>query len=398
MRIAFFTDSFYPELSGITDAITILGKGLAERGHHVLFVAPHYSKHDYKKANFKKSELDLGPNISVKRLPSFKTPDSPNGQGRIGLPIGVSIPYLKKFKPDVIHTQTPFGPGLEALLDAKILKVPLVGTNHTPFSEFMAYTPIRNKWATKKMLNYFSWYYNKCLFTTTPCQSLLDEMQTYGFKKPGQMLPNAIELDRFSPIRNDEEKNVLKKEYRLSPHTVLYTGRLAPEKKIDVTMRAIALAKKEIPDIQFAITGHGSAAQELKNLAKELGIEENVHFLGFVDKAIFPDLYRASDLFVIMSTAESQSLSLMQAMASGLPAIGADARALPEYIDKQSGVIVPVGDHHTLAKEMVRILNDKNLAYKLGQGGVRAVKQYHTDIIVSEWEKIYKHAIEIRKK
>ena len=106
-----------------------------------------------------------------------------------------------------------------------------------------------------------------------------------------------------------------------------------------------------------------------------------------------PLLYKASDLFVIMSVAESQSLSLMQAMSSGIPSIGANARALPEYINKESGVIVEPGDTKKLAEEMIKILSDDNLAEKLGQGGIDTSKICDPQRISEEWEKIYNEAI-----
>ena len=396
MKIAIFSDNFYPELSGITDSIILLGQQLAKNGHKVVFVVPKYSKKDYQKIGLKKEEPELGENISIKRLFSIKYFHSPTKQGRIVIPTGKGIKLMKEFAPDIIHTNTPFGTGREAWQAAKILNIPIVGTSHTPHSEFMKYGlsgPINTKWVQEKILRNFASYYNNCSFVSAPCNSLFEEMIKYGFNKPHEKLSNPIYLKDFYPVSSQKEKNDLKKVFNFSRKTIVYTGRLAEEKKVDVIIRAFKIVSERIPDTNLAIAGHGEAQSGLKKISEELLISKKVDFLGYVENKKMPLLYKASDLFVIMSVAESQSLSLMQAMSSGIPSIGANARALPEYINKESGVIVEPGDTKKLAEEMIKILSDDNLAEKLGQGGIDTSKICDPQRISEEWEKIYNEAI-----
>ena len=395
MKIAIFSDSFYPELSGITDSITFLGKALALRGHKIVYFAPRYSEKNYKTSNLAQTEQDLGANIRVIRLPSIPYPFSPNNQGRIAIPIGSGLMAMKQCAPDVIHTQTSMGPGIEAMLSSRLLKIPLVGTNHTPISEFMKSSP---NWLVQAALNYTSWYYNRCCFVSAPCQSLLDEMKSHGFNSPSKPVPNPIDTKAFTPVKDLNEKKDLKNLLGFSNFTILYTGRLAPEKQVDVIVKAVALAAKQIPDISFAATGHGSSEKYLKELTEKLGIQDRVKFLGFVKDQEYPLLYKASDVFVIMSKAESQSLSLMDAMLTGLPVIGADARALPEYIDEKSGVVVPVGNDLKLSEAIIDLYNNPKKATKLGHGGIASASRYAPPLIAEIWEKIYQDAISSNKK
>ncbi|OGF26936.1 hypothetical protein A2242_02880 [Candidatus Falkowbacteria bacterium RIFOXYA2_FULL_47_9] len=390
MNVAIFSDNFYPELSGITDSLVFFLQGLAANGHQVFFVAPRYRARDYQKGAPR--ELALGPAIHTARLWSIRYPYSPTRQSRITLPCGRGVLLLKKFSPDVIHTNSPFGAGIEALLAAKFLRVPLVGTNHTSISEFMAYGSIHFHWLSQTILRYFSWYYNRCAFLTAPCRSLLEEMERYGLRAPHQPVPNPIDTARFVPVDTAARKAAWQHRFHVSGQVILYTGRLAPEKHVDVIIRAFAQLRKELPDITLLLAGRGSAENALRSLTQTLGVAGNVRFLGFVDNATLPLLYQASDLFVIMSTAESQSLSLMQAMASALPVIGARARALPEYIDKTSGLLVKPGDADALTKTMQTILSDNVLARKLGAGGRKAVARYALPAIVKIFEKIYTEA------
>jgi glycosyltransferase involved in cell wall biosynthesis len=394
MKIAIVSDFFYPELSGVTDSISLLGKALGERGHQVLFLAPWYTKKDYEIARPGKSAADLGGNVSIKRLPAIRHPMSPTRQGRIALPIGKGLLDLYTFKPDVVYTHSIYGPGIEALIYSKLRRTPLVGTNHTPVSEFLPGVP---RILVRAILRYTSWYYNKCSFVSAPCKTLLDEMMDFGFKKNAGAIANPVDLLHFSPAKDEKEKKSHKIFFGLTSHTVLYTGRLGGEKKIDVIIRALAITQKTIPDISLAITGHGSAEDGLRKLAESLGISAKVKFLGFVDEAVYPNIYKGSDIFVIMSTAETQSLSLMQAMASGLPTIGARAWGLPEYIETKgehpSGIVLEPGDVEGLAETLVSLFKNQAHMKSLGEGGIEAVKKYAPEAIVKRWEDIFTAAV-----
>ncbi len=383
MKIAIFSDFFYPELSGITDSVLLLGKELSKRGHAIMFVVPWYSKKDYNVIKVIKND-DLGNNIIVKRLPSISVPFSPTKQMRSPIFLGLGIYWMWKFKPDIIHTHSPLIPGYEAWFASKLFKIPFVGTNHTPMSEFLK----GPKWFVNVVCRHYAKFYNKCKLVTAPSQYLIDYMISYGLKQKSRALSNPIDVSNFSPVKNEEEKKELKNKFGFLEKTILYTGRLAKEKHIDDIIRALAIISKDLPNINLAISGHGSAEGDLKKLAEDLGIKEKVNFLGFVDKEIYPLVYKASDLFVVMSTAESQCISLILAMVTGLPVIGANARALPEYIG-DNGIIVEVGDYKKLAEEMIKIFSDNKLAKKFSEDGILSVKGYSALAVAKKWEEIY---------
>jgi len=399
MKIAIFTDNFYPELSGITDSVLMLGTALARRGHSIIFVAPRYSKKDFAKAKLLFREANLAQNISVLRLPSIVYPNSPTGQSRIAIPLGFfgsTFRQLKKMKPDIIHTNSPFGSGIEALMISKLLKIPLVGTNHTPIVEFMAYSPFHPKWFVKIFVRYYSWYYNRCTFVSAPCNALLDDMTKHGFKKNNtdgkterKAISNPVLLDSFAPVQNDQIKTSLKKRFGFSPHTVLYAGRLAEEKHVNVIIRAIEIVKTKIPNICFVITGHGNAEASLKKLTADLHLEDVVRFMGYVDFAEFPLIYQASDLFAVMSTAETQCISLMQAFSCGIPGIVARAWGLPEYTGTEVGIIVEPDDAATLANTIVELFRNPARIKNMGTAAIESVKKYYPDAVAQIWEELY---------
>ncbi len=390
MKIAIFSDNFYPEISGISDSIILLGEELTELGHEVHYFAARYSTKDHQKANLPDEELEMGEKIKFHRFWSLPFLGSPTGQSRIVLPFGLRVLRYRKEKFDVIYTQSPYGMGMEALLMSWLLRIPLVGTNHTPITEFTSYLPLSNKFFDWLGLNFVSWYYNRCKFVTAPYGAILDEMKKYGFRRESMELSNPIDLKNFVPAMGEEKKE-LKHELGLSQKTVLYAGRLAPEKQVDIIVRAMTEVKKEIPEAMLAITGIGNAENDLKKLAENLGIKDSVKFFGRVDDQTHAQTYRAAEIFVVMSTAETQCISMMKAMSSGVPVIGADAWALPSYIgrDERLGFVVPVGDAKMLAEKIILLFKDEKKAQQMGNIGIEYAKQFSARKVAEKWEEIF---------
>ncbi len=386
MKIAIFSDNFYPELSGISDSIITLGKELAGLGHKINFYVPRYSRKDYRTANVPYKELDLGNNIKICRYNSIPYP-APTNQARLVFPTGLRWIGLLKFKPDIIHTQLFFGVGLEALAAAKFLKTPIIGTNHTAITEFARYSPIKSEWVKKAMLKYAVWYYNHCDFVTAPSESVFKEMKECGFGKPSLVISNPIDTEAFKAV-DEPEKIKIKEKLGLSLPTIVYAGRLAEEKNIDVILKAVSEVLKK-RQIILAVAGHGTAESPLKKLAEKLGIERNIKFLGTLEKADLAKLYQASEIFVITSTSETQSMTLMQAFSCGLPAIGVSSRALPEYINEKNGFLINPGDYLALSEKINFILENKNIAKTLREGALIFSQNFSAGVIAKKWEQIY---------
>ena len=254
---------------------------------------------------------------------------------------------------------------------------------------------MKAEWFKSLLLHYQAWYYNRCDYVTAPSQSAFTEMMRNGFVKPHQVLSNPID-PIFKPV-TVRMKSTLKEKFGLSKHTIFYVGRLGPEKEIDIIIRAIAIVREKIPDVNLAIAGHGSEEEKLKRLTADLDLNDNVKFFGSRYGATLDELYNACDVFAIMSTSETQGMTLLQAMACGLPVVGARALALPEYINDQTGFLVESGDHKCLAERMEFILKNLKIRKGLGKGSLDYSEQFSANRIADEWEKIYRQAIERKR-
>jgi glycosyltransferase involved in cell wall biosynthesis len=384
MRIAIFSDHFHPELGGIQDSVESLATALGRRGHAVDFYAPRYAQAEYRRVGLEPGELRLGERVSISRFASLPFP-SATDQSRLVLPLPWRwLRLLRRRRPDVIHTQTFFGVGLEALLVARILGIPIVGTNHMAIKAFAAYLPFKSRWA----VDYVLWYYNHCDFVTAPSQSVFDDLGLFMRPVCHSVISNPIDTMTYAPVTLDYRR-ALKVELGLNDTTLCYAGRLGVEKSIDVVFRAIALVRERLPSIELVLAGHGAHERALHNLAFELDITQNVRFLGTLEKAKLAMVLQASDIFVTMSTSETQGMAMLQAMACGLPAIGARSRALPEFIDVDTGITVEPEDHVGLAESIIQLLTDDERRRRLGRQAAASVGRFGVDAVAGQWEALY---------
>lgn len=387
MRIAVFTDSFYPELGGIQDSVLYACRELGRRGHQVVIFAPGATRHDFKLAGVPGNEVDAGENVEIRRLFSLPVPSS-TGQSRLLVPTGRRWRRLLPFAPDIIHTHTFLGAGLEALRAARRLAVPLVGTNHWAIGEFGGYTPFSADFFRTASVRTVTRYYNRCAMVTGPSHSVIDEMRAFGLCRPHLVVSNPVDTAQFRPAP-DARRAALKRTYGFSNATIIYAGRLADEKKIDVLIRSVPVIARQVPDVMLALAGHGSARHRLEQLARALGVGERVRFLGTLDKPTLANAFHAADVFAIASTSETQSMVLIQAMSAGLPVVGARWRALPEYIDARSGFLAQPGDHEDFACRLTQLLQSGTLRKQMGDHAVRQTRQFSITSVTSRWEEIY---------
>lgn len=389
MHIAFFSDNFYPELSGISDSIIITGHELARRGHRVSYVVPRYGNKAYRIVGARNAgEPFVDEHVRFIRVPALSI-GGPTGQARMVIPYGRHTIFQHSEMPDIIHSHLFFGLGLEALWTASRNHIPFIGTSHTLIQEVMRYGVFRGAWIKRLSARYVAWYYNHCALVTAPSESILRDMERFHFHAKSRVVSNPIDTELFHPCHNDDERETAIQECGFSNFTVLVAGRLAPDKHIDVVMRAFRDVKNVVPSAILAIAGHGIEEKKLRDLARILHIEDGVRFLGTVPHDRLARMYRAASAFVIMSTSETQSMVLLQAQASGLPVVVARAGALPEYVRSEFGDIVEPGDSHMLAHSLITLAQSQVLRDARGREARRHALQFSVSSVVDTWEKIY---------
>ncbi len=392
MDIAFYTDSFYPELGGIQDSIATSARALAERGHRLLVVAPSASAADYRAAGLPPTEVDLGSGVRILRMPALPWPGS-TGQTRLGLPGPDAWRAVSARRPDVIHVQTFLPIGRLGARHARRLNVPLVGTNHWAADAFGLYAPRRLEAAlARAFMRMVVHFYQSFPAVTTPSQATADAMTNAGFDGRPMVVSNPIDTVRFRPA-DPASRQRLRAERGLDGPTLFYAGRLAIEKKVHVLLDAFLRLTPRYPNIRLALAGHGTYRDSLVAQARRLGIEGRLHLLGSLPHDELANWFQSSDLFVTASTSESQCMALLQAMACGLPSVVADSRALPEMLGPDAGLLAAADDADDFAQKIARLLDDPALAAGCADAAIRRADRSSITAVTEQWELLYEHRL-----
>lgn len=396
MNIAFFADSFYPELSGISDSIIETGKELSLRGHHVEFFVPSYSAKEYLLTNATKDDAVLFPEIKVNRLLAIPFP-APTLQGRAVIPnIFRGISLKKKF--DIVHSHGFFGAGIDALFYSKMTGIPLVGSNHTLIKSFLKYSPIKSKNIENAVIKYMNWYYDQCGTVVTPSDFLGKDMKNQGLKNETIVISNPIQ-DNF--YNQTETKDFYKNKYGLSKFVILYVGRLSIEKNINDLILSFTKTLPQMPLAQLVIIGQGALRNEIKIQIDNLNLGDKIKIMGpYVgeSKESLYEIFHASDIFVMPSTSETQCMAAMQAGASLLPVIAANSGALPETVKSEYGLLYNVENLDELSVNMLKFYNDTNLCKAMGEAAYKNSIKFNVKSVATQWEKLYEIAIHSHKK
>ena len=393
MRIVLTTESYCASskkslISGVGVFVDYLSKFLAKNGCEVLIIAPSAddSLKDLKRKKIYK-------NLELATLPSWPNPFRP--KSRIAsFPSTTSIKDLiASFKPDIIHLQDPAEVGIAALRAAKKTGIPAIITIHSYpefVSSYLKFLGPLDKVAIKILENHIVKMCNDCQAVIAPTKALARELRRLEVTVPIHAISNGVDLERFYPGK--PEATVYKK-YSLprKKKIVLYVGRLDRDKSLETILKCIPQVVKETPEAHFVFAGSGSYSQEYLEIAREIKVSKYVTWAGYIphESGDLVNLYRAAGVF-IMPSLESQSIAALEAMASGLPVIGADAGGLKEIIEnKRNGLLFKMGSHRALARAVISLVKNESLSRRYGEYSQLLARRYDLTSTQKELVKIY---------
>lgn len=386
MKIAIFSDTFPPQINGVSNVVYRSGLALARRGHDIRIFTVGRPEKDRPEILYTDA---TGGRASVVFLPSIPFWGYPGE--RIALPLGFTLNKIRKFRPDVIHTHTPFGVGWEAVLAAKVLKIPLFGTHHTFYDHYLKLIHLNYDWIKNFSWRYTVAYYNRCNVILSPSRSLAGVLKSYGAMRPLQILPNSINTDFFHSVPDNTQKK-LKNKSTVAGQTLVYVGRVSYEKSLDVVIRALATALQNLPHLQLIIAGDGPARIGLEKLTRDLGVANNVRFLGFCRGSDLLEVLWRGNIFLTASKSENMPISILEAMAAGLPVIGVDALGIPELVkDGLNGFIVAPDNPHLMAQKITELAGNNDLRNNFASASRKLALNYAEDKITRLLENIYQN-------
>ena len=384
MRILMLSHGYPPVVSGVTLVVRKVAREMVRRGHEVTVVTASDRGTPYK-------TQDQG--VELLRVRSAPNPFW--SEGRLPL-LGYERlqEIVAEVRPDVINTHDSGLLGMQLYrLEHEKGHVPELLTCHYLPRYVRHYVSVGD--AVEEVIEGIAWEYtirminafDHVIFPTrTQQQAFIEE----GLKTSSTVISNGLDISRYNPVGPGDEGDV-EARYELPPGPrILVVGRLAKDKKIDVLIRAM----KDVPSTHEAhllLVGRGDDRERLEHLVDRLDLRDFVHFLGFVPEEDLPALYRHSDVFAIASDVEVQSIPTLQAAATGLPIVASEAAALPELVQTNTnGHLVPPDDPAALAAALRHILDDPELARRLGQASLKIGRPHAEKETFDAYERLYR--------
>ncbi len=341
LRLALFTETWTPQVNGVARTLERLRDAVIARGGDVLVVTA--------------DDPDARAEPNVYRAPS--APFWAYPQLRLAWPTRNTVSeVLRAFSPTLVHVATEFGVGLAGRSAAQRMQLPLVTSYHTNFTAYAQYYSLgmlaRPGW------QYLRWFHSAGARTYCPTQSIVREVQAQGFQNCA-VWSRGVDTQRFSPMH---KRSALREQLGIADDVLLvtYVGRIAAEKGLDVALHAMRLAAQARPGkIAFAVIGDGPFEQETRARTPEPR-----WIPGKLLGAELSTAYASSDLFLFPSTTDTFGNVLLEAMASGLPVVGADVGPTRELIGETRGWLVAPGNAEAMAAALVQAVDEPALRYE----------------------------------
>lgn len=313
MRVALFTETYLPHINGVVTHVKILKEGLEKLGHQVLVVTADYDTHQH----FIQDNVLHCPARQMRRFYNFAAA-APISERR--------LKFIRDFNPDIIHIHNEFGIGISGVFAAKILHKPLVYTLHTMYDEYIYYVAPRG---LVPAVRKFSHRYIRLLARsasslTGPSKKCAEYFKHAGVTKDVNVIPNSVELDAFNPANiSDEHKKAFREKYSIGEEQMIccFVGRLGREKSVDVVLDNWAKCITPEDNIHLVVIGDGPCKQELEEQTRRLNILNMVTFTGAIQHDELPPCLASCDLYITASLSDTNSISMLEGMATGLPVL-----------------------------------------------------------------------------
>lgn len=377
LNIGFFTDTFTPQINGVTTSIQIFQEELEKMGHNVYIFAP-----TPKTANDP---------INVFRFHSVKFIFQP--EYKLALPYSWKIDKrINSLNLDIVHAHTPFSLGFFAKYIADDRKIPFVQTFHTLYPEYLHYilgSISKSAVAKNSAEKIVRFLYNRSDLIIAPSAKIKKYLKKYGVKKPIELISTGINLNKFK----DVDENIFRQQYRINPKDkiLLFIGRVGKEKNLDFLFHALNNIKDE--KVKLLIVGDGPEKNNLKELAKKLNLSNRIIFLGYINRQKIPFALATSDIFVFSSKTETQGLVLLEATASGKPIVAVRDETICEFVKENVNGFIIKSSPKKFAQKVEEILNNQDIYNKFSQNSKKIAQNFSSEKQTQKLLKVYNNLL-----
>ncbi len=360
MRIGMLADTYKPHVSGVTNYISLNKRFLEQMGHEVFVFTFGGLEYPDDESN-------------IIRSPGMPLVDT-------GLYLNVR--YTREASRllhtmDVVHVHHPFLSGRLALWHCRPRGIPVVFTNHTRYDLYsQIYLPMLPEGVSDSLLRtYLPAFCRDCNLVIAPSAGLRDVLRSLDVDVPIEVVPNGVDLERF-----EHEITPLPRQtfgFDDGDVVLIYTGRLGREKNLPLLLRAFKGVAEAFEQARLLIVGDGPERDNLEDRVLYMGLQKRVHFTGMVPYEDIPRYLLAADAFVTASVTEVHPLSVIEAMAAGLPVLGIQSPGVGDTVeDGLTGLLAQEEDLAAFTAKMGRLVSEDGMRCQMGARAKEASRQY----------------------
>ena len=322
MNIGLFTDTYFPQVSGVATSIKTLRDELIAQGHNVYI----FTSSDPRATD--------SPEDGIYRFASV--PFVSFKDRRIAFTGWFkALRIARRLNLDIVHNQTEFSLGVMGKMVAKEMGIPCLHTYHTMYQDYLHYIANGRVLKPKDVARLAHLYLKNMSGIIAPSERVLDTLESYHVESPIRIIPTGVNLRVYKLRDTAEQKAALRAKYRYDRDTpvLLSLSRLAFEKNIQELIASMPDILAQEPRIQLLVVGDGPARQSLERQVREMHLRDHVTFAGQISNDQVPHYYQIADVFVSASDSESQGLTYDEALASGLPIVVRRSEYTDQLID-----------------------------------------------------------------
>lgn len=363
LRVAVVTETYPPEINGVAMTLGRMVRALQEREHQVQLIRPRQSPQDVPAGEANLEEV-LRPGVPIPRYAGLK----------MGLPAKSALHRLWSVRrPDLVHVATEGPLGWSALAAANKLRIPVASDFHTNFHSYSRHYGFG--WLKKPIVAYLRKFHNQARVTLVPSLTIRRELVAAGYRHV-EVVARGVDARLFDPARRNA---ALRSAWGVPEGglAVLYVGRLAPEKNLDLLVRSFLAIQGQRTDARLILVGDGPELVALR------AAHPRFVFCGARRGEDLASHYASADVFLFPSLTETFGNVLLEAMASGLPVLGFDYAAAAEHVRHgENGLKVPYDDAGAFIEQALRLAQDGALRAQLGS-------QARSTALGLSWEHIF---------
>lgn len=377
MKVAIFTGNYNHIRDGVSLTLNRLVAFLIGKGVDVLVVGPTIDEPEIEHA---------GEFIAV---PSFSLPGRPEYRFSRSFPKKIQS-RLEQFDPDIVHIATPDFLGFKALKWAKKNDIPTVSSYHTHFSSYLKYYKLSI--LEPFLWKYLAWFYEKCVQIYVPSESMADLLVERQIKSDLKIWARGIEREQFSPMHRDitwrKRRGISEADIVIS-----FISRLVWEKNLKLYADVVNRLQAVYPKLKALIVGDGPALQGVKEMMPD------AIFTGFLKGDDLAKAYANSDIFFFPSDTETFGNVTLEAMASGLPCVVADATGSRSLVDHgKSGFVIPVERSDKFYTFIEELINDDELRQMMSVTAMKKADGYSWDAVNNRLLSYYNEVLDLKTK